>query len=80
MFRSPVLSFLVGTAALLCGCSHAPPQDLLTKPETLLSYAAGDPQAEANATQVCKELGRKATLAGTHANDDGAKITTYKCE
>jgi hypothetical protein len=80
MFRLPALSFLVGTAALLPGCSHAPPQDLLTKPETLLSYAAGDPQAEPNANQVCRELGGKAALVGTRANDDGTKTTTYKCE
>ena len=80
MFRLPALTVLVGTAAVLCGCSHAPPQDMLSKPETLLSYAAGDPQAEANAGQVCKELGRKAVLVGTRANDDGTKTTTYKCE
>lgn len=80
MFRLPLLTILVGTAAILAGCSHAPPQDLLAKPETLLRYAADDPQAAGNAGKVCTELGLKAVLAGTKNADDGAKVTTYKCQ
>lgn len=80
MSRLPLSTILFGAAAILSGCSHAPPQDLAAKPETLLRYAASDPQAATHAGQVCTELGLKAVFAGTSGNDDGSKTTTYKCQ
>lgn len=80
MFRLPLLTILAGTAVLLAGCSHAPPQALRGDAETVLRYAAGDPQAATNAAQVCSELGRKASAAGVATGDDGAKIVTYRCQ
>ena len=71
--------FLFGTVTVLPGCSHAPPEALIAKPETLLSYAADDTQAATHAGQVCSELGRKLMPLGVQTNSDGTKVAKFKC-